>query len=69
MRKIIVNISSLFGILPPDVLRLQGAEMGHVETLHDAWLKLADGKIAAFGSMDDLREERYDEVIDAAGAV
>ncbi len=67
MRKIIVNISSLFGILPPDVLRLQGAEMGHVETLHDAWLELADGKIAAFGSMDGLREERYDEVIDAAG--
>lgn len=67
MRKIIVNISSLFGILPPDVLRLQGAEMGHVETLHDAWLELADGKIAAFGSMDGFREERYDEVIDAAG--
>ena len=49
---IIRNIGELAGIVPAGVLRKQGAEMSVTGILHDAWLQVEDGRIAAFGPMD-----------------
>ncbi len=67
MRKVITHIGSLFGILPPDVSRLQGQAMAQVGVLNDAWLEMVDGCIAAFGTMREFDDGQYDEVIDAVG--
>ena len=46
MKTIIFNIGTLAGILPADVQKLEGAQMGHVECLHNAYLVIEDGIIA-----------------------
>ena len=51
---IIKNIGELVGIVPPGVLRKQGAEMAETGVLRDAWLAIEDGRIKAFGKMADL---------------
>ena len=79
---IIRNIGELAGIVPEGVLRKQGAEMSETGILHDAWLRIEDGRIAAFGKMKDLstslemtprchsdRAERAEESLDAEGAL
>ena len=50
---LIVNIGELVGIVPPGVLRKQGAEMAETGILRDAWLRIEDGRIAGFGPMSD----------------
>ena len=50
MKTIIYNIGTLAGILPADVRKLEGAQMNHVECLHDAYLVIEDGVIVDFGS-------------------
>ena len=50
---IIYNIGELVGIVPEGVLRKQGAEMAHTGVLHDAWLRIEEGRIVAFGEMAD----------------
>ena len=50
---LIVNIGELVGIVPPGVLRKQGAEMAETGILWDAWLRVEDGRIAGFGPMAD----------------
>ena len=49
MKTIIYNIGTLAGILPEDVRKLEGEQMGHVECLHNAYLVIEDGIIADFG--------------------
>ena len=49
MKTIIYNIGTLAGILPADVLKLEGEQMGHVECLSDAYLVIEDGIITDFG--------------------
>lgn len=71
MNILIRNIGRLVGIVPEGTLRKQGAEMGRVDSLNDAWL-LTDGeKIAAFGTGEPgeeiLRQAGPVEEIDAAG--
>ena len=73
---ILKNIGLLAGIVPDGVLRKEGAAMGETGMLENAWLRIKDGRIAAFGKMED---ERYstacpwnlsdDEVIDAEGGM
>ena len=50
MKTIIYNRGTLAGILPADVRKLEGAQMNHVECLHDAYLVIEDGVIVDFGS-------------------
>ena len=50
MKTVIYNIGMLAGILPADVRKLEGEQMGHVECLHDAYLVIEDGVIVGFGS-------------------
>ena len=49
MKTIIYNIGTLAGILPADVRKLEGEQMGHVECLHNAYLIIEDGIITDFG--------------------
>ena len=51
---LITHIGQLVGIVPPGVLRKQGAEMSQTGILEDAWLRIEDGLIAGFGKMADL---------------
>ncbi len=64
---IITNIGSLIGIVPPGVLRKQGAEMAQTGILHDAWLSVEDGRIAGFGPMPELPEG--EDMVDARGGM
>ena len=49
MKQVIYNIGTLAGILSPEVRRLEGEAMGHVECIEDAWLVIEDGVIVDFG--------------------
>lgn len=65
MKTLIKNIGSLTGILPKGKLRLQGEEMGKVESLENAWLSIEDGIISGYGCCVSPTSEDFDEVIDA----
>ena len=49
--KLIYNIGLLVGIQPEGVLRVEGEEQGRTGVLENAWLRIQDGRIAAFGPM------------------
>ena len=67
--KLIINIKQLAGILPTEVSKLTGADMNHVESIENAWLRIEGEHIADFGYMKGLSsEDQQDlEVIDATG--
>ncbi len=70
MKKIIININQLIGILPDGVLKLCGKEMSKVEGISNAFLKIEKGLILDFGPMDKLAAVEIadaDEIIDAQG--
>ena len=67
MKTLIKNIGSLTGILPKDKLRLQGEEMGRVESIPNAWLSIEDGIITGYGCCNEPVPGDYDELIDAEG--
>lgn len=68
MKRLIVNIGELVGIVPEGVLRKQGAEMSETGVLKDAWLRLEDGLIKDFGPMSEC-PEASGEVLDAEGGM
>ena len=47
-RKIIYNIGKLAGILPAEVRKLEGKDMGHVECIDNACLIIENGIIKEF---------------------
>lgn len=69
MRLLVTNIKTLAGIADEGVLRLQGAEMKSLRTLDDAWLLVENGKISAFGRMQDIPSCGFnvDEEVNAQG--
>ena len=48
---LIYNIGRLVGIQPEGVLRVEGEEQGRTGVLENAWLRVENGRIAAFGPM------------------
>ena len=56
MKTVIYNIGMLAGILPADVRKLEGEQMGHVGCLHDAYLVIEDGVISEFGEGRGLQD-------------
>ena len=65
-RKIIYNIGKLAGILPAEVRKLEGKDMGHVECIDNACLIIENGIIKEFGTV--VPEDETDaEYIDAKG--
>lgn len=71
MKLLVKNIRTLAGIEHATKLRLQGKEMGIVNTIDDAWLLVDDGRFAAFGAVADGMPPLDDtvEVIDAEGGM
>jgi imidazolonepropionase len=61
MDKIITNISTLLGVVGDGTTRKCGAEMSEVQCVSDAWLGIANGRIAGFGKMEDLPEHFLNE--------
>jgi imidazolonepropionase len=64
---IIINIGKLYGVLDEGVHLKRGAEMSHVHSIENAWLKIKEDKISDFGLMTDLELELEMEVLDAGG--
>ena len=54
MKKVIYNIGTLAGILPEGTLKLEGAQMNHVECIENAYLVIEDGVISEFGTSDSI---------------
>ena len=71
MKLLVKNIRTLAGIEYAPKLRLQGKEMGIVNTIDDAWLLVEDGHFAAFGAVADGMPSLDDtaEVVDAEGGM
>ena len=71
MKLLVKNIRTLAGIEYAPKLRLQGKEMGIVNSIDDAWLLVEDGRFAAFGAVADGMPPLDDsvEVIDAEGGM
>ncbi|MBP3419556.1 MAG: imidazolonepropionase [Marinifilaceae bacterium] len=68
MATLIKNIGTLAGILPADVLRLEGSAMNEVQSINNAYLIMGEGSIINFGQGQPSQpEESFDEVIDANG--
>ncbi len=66
---LIYNIGRLVGIQPEGVLRVEGTTQGHTGMLENAWLRIEDGRIAAFGPMDSVILSGSEESVDARGGM
>ncbi|NPD92319.1 imidazolonepropionase [Xylanibacter muris] len=64
---IIKNIHTLAGIDESGRTRRQGKDMAETGILYDAYLKIDDGRIAGYGTMDNLVNDEGCEVTDAEG--
>ena len=60
---LIYNIGLLAGIQPEGVLRLEGPAQGSTGSLGNAWLRIENGCIAAFGDMSTLNQHNPSSVI------
>lgn len=67
MKLLIKNIGTIVGIDSRHRARIAGEEMDRLERLDDAFLVANEGRIVAFGKMEDLHDEPFDEVLDAEG--
>ncbi|WMN07083.1 imidazolonepropionase [Marivirga arenosa] len=63
---ILTNIKSLFGIREENKL-LRGNELSTLPSIENAYLKIKDGKISAYGDMDSLTVDSNDEIYDVKG--
>lgn len=65
------NIGGLYGVYAKNPKRIKGADMAQWPVIHDAFLFVKEGKIAAYGKMDELAQANIPseniEVIDASG--
>lgn len=57
MRLLVSNIGILAGIENAGKIRLRGEEMKSLGQIDNVWLLVENGKISAFGSMDDMPAE------------
>ena len=57
MRLLVSNIGILAGIENAGKIRLRGEEMKSLGQIDNAWLLVENGKISAFGSIDDMPAE------------
>lgn len=64
----IINIKRLHMVADGSVGHLAGAQMDNVPAAENAWLRIRDGKIKAYGDMKDFgAENASEETYDAAG--
>ena len=70
MKTLIINIKELLQVRESSVLKISGAEMAVLPTIKNAFLLIQDGRIADFGSMEDLQEDiNPEKCIDADGKI
>ena len=62
MQKLIVNINTLFGILPPGTKHLKGDEMKEVKQIKNAYLLIENGLIRDYGKMENLPETNAERI-------
>lgn len=67
MQKVFTNIGKLVQVREPETKILRGAMMADVPSIDGAWLKVKDGLIEDFGSMDDFHLDNEYETIDLNG--
>ena len=64
----IINIKRLHMVADSSVGHLAGAQMDNVPAAENAWLRIRDGKIKAYGDMKEFgAENASEEIYDAAG--
>ena len=63
---LITNIKALVQVRDEPLAPLMGDSMQHLPLLHDAFLRLKNGRIADYGTMSELSDHSATEVIDAA---
>lgn len=67
MKTLFSNIKELVQVEQYPRLRVCGKEMSHMDTIKNAFLIVEDDKIAAFGAMDSLAEQTFDQEVDCTG--
>ena len=67
MRTLIKNIKELVQVEYQPRPRVCGKDMATIQTVKNAYLVVEDDKIATFGEMKDLTEQRFDNEVDATG--
>ncbi|POY39089.1 imidazolonepropionase [Solitalea longa] len=65
---LLINIKQLCGIQPEGKFRVEGAEMQELPSIENAWLKIEHGKIADFGSMNDLSAHQLSSMVSGASS-
>lgn len=69
MKLLFTNIRQLLQVRETNVTRLNGSEMKELPTLENAWLLCEDGRIADFGSMENIPSFEDVEQVDASGKI
>lgn len=69
MRTLVKNIKQIVQVERNPRLRVCGKDMAQIDTVRDAYLIVEDEKFAEFGEMKDLKEQRFDQEIDASGCM
>lgn len=64
---LIKHIKGLLQLRETPITFLSGSDMAELPVLEDAFLKIKNGLIEAYGAMRDLHDESADEVVDARG--
>lgn len=67
MRTLIKNIKELVQVEYQPRPRVCGKAMAHLDTVKNAYLIVENDTIAAFGTMEELKEQTFDKEVDAAG--
>jgi len=69
-RLLLQNIRTLYGTDDAgNRTRVAGAEMDCIGSVSDAWLLCENGRVAAWGAMENLPEELADETLDCTGRI
>ena len=66
MKTLFSNIKELVQVEQNPRLRVCGKDMANMQTIRNAYLIVEDDKIAAFGSMDQLPEQSFDQEVDCS---
>ncbi len=69
MKTLFINIKELLQIRDASVSFVSGKEMRELPAIQNAFLKVENGIITDFGSMDSLKDPQADKVIDATGSI
>ncbi len=67
MSTLFTNIKTLVQVRDKSITKVAGSDMNELPVIHDAYLRISNGVITAYGSMKDLNSSDDDRVIDCTG--